>query len=626
MRFLRNHRTILSAAAVFACCLVIFAVFWQLDVRGAGQKSRSAYLNDFQDTATQPVTTGIAQTFICDTPFHALGLLPSLEGAALPGTLTLSIYDGEGNFLASAEGKAAETVSGVYAVFGFPHAVQSPNGVYRLLFEADMRGGDEYALLKSFDSPEGWALAENGKPAAGALCILASVDAIGSFATQFYLAFAFFASAALCALFCLSLRKTFSIPALFVCCAATLGLLYCFLLPPYSAPAETGHINQAFNLSSRLLGQAPAALSPDTVIRRAGDHDVMIEEPGTTIFTYRALSRGFFSRSANTAPTAFPAGEMPSSTILHLPAALGLTLARLLHWGFVPALYLGRLFSLAAFVFLAGLAVKITPYGKGIFATAALLPLSIHLGASYNSTGLVLAAAMLFFSLCLRANQASAISLPSLAVLAAALLAVVSAKLFYLPLALLLLAIVRCSITVKGKPVGKLAAAGIYSSVFILAVAAAIGAYFIDGQQSGYLSTQQEIVTGTPAQDFVKTLLGGLLGNQNLYLNWGFTVMALLLLAFTILPLPNQAQPSQKMRWFACGAAVLCFIATAYLSSYHIQIAIYMVPILPILFYFFNRPWGGILKTKDHTALLLVAFSALSVFSLLDAFLLILTR
>ena len=153
MRFLRKHRTILSAAAVFACCLVIFVVFWQLDVRGAGQKSRSAYLNDFQDTVTQPVTTGIAQTFICDTPFHALGLLPSLEGAALPGTLTLSIYDDEKNFLASAEGKAAETVSGVYAVFGFPHAVESPNGVYHLLFEAEMRGGDEYALIKSFTAP-----------------------------------------------------------------------------------------------------------------------------------------------------------------------------------------------------------------------------------------------------------------------------------------------------------------------------------------------------------------------------------------------------------------------------------------------------------------------------------------
>ncbi len=57
-----------------------------------------------------------------------------------------------------------------------------------------------------------------------------------------------------------------------------------------------------------------------------------------------------------------------------VPAAMGIVLAKLLGLGAVPLYYLGELFNLIYVGTLITLAISITPVGKNIFQTIALLP------------------------------------------------------------------------------------------------------------------------------------------------------------------------------------------------------------------------------------------------------------
>ncbi len=643
MLFLRKHRNFLLAAAAFACCLLVFCVFWLLDVRTTRQKSRSIYLNDRQQAVTAPVSPGgsIEQILTSDTPFHALGLLPAFEGAARPGALHLAVYDSTGAQLAAVDGLAAETLPGVYAVFQFPAALHTPDGVYRLVFRAALDDGGDYALAKSSESLPGWQLVENGRPAEGSLCVSVAVDAIGTFVDKFYFAFGVFCCLLLAGLLWLALgpkanggggaRKSgaphlahthsnkLSFHHLFCVAAAGLGLVYCLVLPPYAAPAEEAAINQSFQLSSALLGAGVPGAPAGSTVRRAADHDVRIELAAPTIFSQREVLRGLFTRMADSTPTAFAGPRAAAPPALQLPAVLGLTLARLLGLGFVPTLLLGRLLGLAAYVLLGTLALAALPQSpgdagqaaptasQGLFAAVALLPVSVQLGASFNGLGLGLAGAMLLAALCLRAAQTGAFTLPALAVGAALALC----NPYAAPLALLLFA--TPTLRHKGRIIVRNITYCIYSAICLAALGLAAWQF-----AGGALAGAAPLLP----TNFVKTLLGGVLGSQTLHLNWGFTLAVAVLLALGLVPGPSEAPLPRRVLGFGALAAGLAALGLGAAGAGPLA----ALPLLALVLTLLCRNWGGIVKTRGTAPFLLVGMAAVSVFSLLDAFLITLTR
>lgn len=645
MQFLRRHSKFLCVAAVFAACLFVFLVFWQLNVRSTGQKSRSIYLNDTQTATTAPVKSSIQQTFVCTEAFHAIGVLPKISGQALPGTLKLEIYDKAGTLLASAQGNAAQTASGQYAVFNFAKPVSSQSGVYQLVFTAQMANLDEYALAKSQESPAAWQLEENGKPAQGALCLLASVDAIGSFAGKFYFAFAILASVALCAIFGLAKYKKMQFHTFFVLCVCLVGLFYCFILPPYSAPNEAAHINRAFNISSGILGHTSQKPLPNTAVRRQGDTSALIEAPGTTIFTYREIVRGFFTFANQPATAVFNGDVAKGGGVFSLPAAFGLTLARLLRLGFVPSLFLGRFFSVMAFAVLGGLCVyhAPNPCSKGIFAAVGLLPGCALLWASYNTAGIVLGTAMLYTALCLKAQSLAKKSPAAFCFAFCLLVLLCTAGIYYLPFALFLPAFLpavqalpACRQMPNGKktqqqalkvlktpPVFGLVLWGLFAAGMVFFGRAA---YFA-ALQRGAKPMQGGLISGDgPLQMYIKTLLGGVLGGQSLQLNWGLTFAAAIVLLFFVLPVQNGQAPGGKTRNAAFVIAVLCGVGSAFFAQDAFFAALLSMPVLPLAMLWLAGLPFGIKKHKENLPMLLCAVFALDIFALLNAFLIIITR
>ena len=62
----------------------------------------------------------------------------------------------------------------------------------------------------------------------------------------------------------------------------------------------------------------------------------------------------------------------------------------MLRLGFVPTLLLGRLANLLLFAALALWAVRWAPFGRRVLAAAALLPMTLHLAASFSRDSVLL--------------------------------------------------------------------------------------------------------------------------------------------------------------------------------------------------------------------------------------------
>lgn len=133
------------------------------------------------------------------------------------------------------------------------------------------------------------------------------------------------------------------------------------------------------------------------------DQDVIVQDGETTVFTWQHIAKNLLTTSPDpfTATHDFDEYQVDSSYTMYWISALGVLAGFLLRLGFIPTLFLGRLTNLLFFAFLASWAVKRTPVAKAVFATVALLPMTLHLAASYSRDSNLLALCLLFAALVL---------------------------------------------------------------------------------------------------------------------------------------------------------------------------------------------------------------------------------
>lgn len=250
-----------------------------------------------------------------------------------------------------------------------------------------------------------------------------------------------------------------------------LGLLYSFVLPPYAAPDEKYHINQSFTLACRWandlsrnewrMGKVPTTTS----FRRVGDEDADLQDENTTVFTWEEFTSGLFTTTDQPFDSHQEYNELQTdqNPLLYVVSAAAVFLAYVLHLGFAPALFLGRLANLLLFAALAALAVKVAPFGKRVFTVAALLPMTLHLAASFSRDAPLLGLCFAFTALLLDAafgpEKQKALSPARLALLLGCGVLLAPGKLVYLPLVALLLVVpaARLGRHAKAKKCGYLA-------------------------------------------------------------------------------------------------------------------------------------------------------------------------
>lgn len=450
---LKTHRRLLGGAALLAVAFFIFACIWLTQVRGNGEKSRSWMINDqFSEFAL--IDDTVTQDFVCDRDLLYMGFAFKVQKAGdegPAGVLELTLTDLDtGEVLATSEGDMSnilDTTEAYYTTLGLSQPVELTSfgeRHYRVTLTAHYTG--EGRLLIGYTptaNEAGLGLTVNGQPTEGMLAILGVYAQIGGFLTKFYWVIALLALVLIGAGWWLFTGQKCPLHRMVFCFVLALGILFSMVLPPYSAPDEQFHINQSFTLASTIYDpHLPIAQSQiHSTIRRPSDQDVIVQDGETTVFTWQHIAKNLLTTSPDpfTATHDFDEYQVDSSYTMYWISALGVLAGFLLRLGFIPTLFLGRLTNLLFFAFLASWAVKRTPVAKAVFATVALLPMTLHLAASYSRDSNLLALCLLFAALVLDLafGPTEKISWKQLILPALAGLLIVPSKIVYFPLALL---------------------------------------------------------------------------------------------------------------------------------------------------------------------------------------------
>lgn len=450
---IKRHRRLLGGAVLLAVAFFIFACVWLTQVRGNGEKSRSWMINDqFSEFAL--IDDTVTQDFVCDRDLLYMGFAFKVQKAGdegPAGVLELTLTDlNTGEVLATSEGDMSnilDTTEAYYTTLGLSQPVELTEAGerhYRVSLTAHYTG--EGRLLVGYTptaNEAGLGLTVNGQPTEGMLAILGVYAQIGGFVTKFYWVIALLALILIGAGWWLFTGQKCPLHRMVFCFVLALGILFSMVLPPYSAPDEQFHINQSFTLASTIYNPyLPVARSQiHSSLRRPSDVDVIVQDGETTVFTWQHIAKNLLTTNSDpfTHTQDYDEYQVDSSYTMYWISAFGVLAGFLLRLGFIPTLFLGRLTNLVFFAFLSAWAVKRTPVAKAVFAAVALLPMTLHLAASYSRDSNLLALCLLFAALVLDLafGPRENIGWKQLILPALAGLLIVPSKIVYFPLALL---------------------------------------------------------------------------------------------------------------------------------------------------------------------------------------------
>jgi hypothetical protein len=204
----------------------------------------------------------------------------------------------------------------------------------------------------------------------------------------------------------------------FVPLGLVLGLLFLILTPPFQVPDEAQHFYRAFQVSEGrffdlvyLVGDkdrngditsgAYGALLPKSLaaIVRQSDLVTTRSKRGAKIRPSKIIA-GFGIPLDSQEREYLPVAPYP--VIPYVAQAAGILLGRILRLPPLALFYMGRLGSIAAWLLLTYLAIKITPVLKWSYFLLAMMPMTLYLAASNSCDSFVIALSFLMSGIVFR--------------------------------------------------------------------------------------------------------------------------------------------------------------------------------------------------------------------------------
>lgn len=429
--------------------------------------------------------------------------------------------------------------------------------------------------------------------------------------------------------------KKWKIEKIFAFTAILTGMLYMLIMPPYSAPDEQSHINTSYYFSSRLLFHE-GVNDEGEVLMREGDQLLNSSHIYSSEYVYGIVWDHFFEMDKGGEMTAVPGSYVLNApSVLFLPQTLGITLARILHLGCIPMLYLGRLFALLFYVLCVYLAIKKIPFGKAVLFFVSLLPITAELAASFSYDSVINGVAFLFIGYCLYlAYDKEKVGIREWLLLAALMAVLAPSKIVYVLLTLLCILIPRKKAQTKKKyylGMGIMAA----GALLPLAVSriAVMTNYISRGTNTvSYAGKAGFTVAGllqmpmalirlvydsfkVNGEFYLQTQLGGLLSWLYLNIPWNILICFLIILVLScIMEEKEKVYVDAKARTVFGSTAVLVILALAavFLLTWTTVDAKaiqgiqgrYFTPVLPLILFAF-RSKNLTFKKNINTALIL---------------------
>lgn len=245
-----------------------------------------------------------------------------------------------------------------------------------------------------------------------------------------YFAIAFFAGIVLCfiVLVVLKCRKT-NLAKCFVLTALVIGVMYMFVLAPFSVPDEPAHFATAYAQSSMLLGKTAVDADGKVIM----DSDLWQQSIDITRDSYVKEIDGMLGR--------LPAGDtistrtMLTATLGYIPQVVGISLARILGAKGMQIIMAGRLMALLFYCMCMYWVIKTIPCGKELMVVIGLFPMTFQQVVSYSYDSLLIDACFVMTALLVtKIVSSDKISVKDIIVLAITTVIIATLKFLYLPI------------------------------------------------------------------------------------------------------------------------------------------------------------------------------------------------
>ena len=365
----KKHTPLLAALATLVVLLAGVVLIWLAKVRPDVGKGRSEIVTDFLRAELLQDGQTATQVFTYDKDILTIGLEFYLPGDQPCGALDVVLYDADtGEELSRSVGTMDYIVPDQYTTLGMDPAVTGQEGRRYKLAVTPHYATDAILAIGHSDGVALWKeqMAVDDRVIDGTMAMQITYQRIGGYLTRFFLLVGVLAAVLAALAVWAVLSKKLALHRLVFVLVLGFGLLYSFVLPPYAAPDEKYHINQSFTLACRWandlshdewrMGKVPTTTS----FRRVGDEDADLQNENTTVFTWEAFTSQLFTTTDQPFDSHQEYNELQTdqNPLLYVVSAAAVFLAYVLHFGFAPALFLGRLANLLLFAALAALAAK----------------------------------------------------------------------------------------------------------------------------------------------------------------------------------------------------------------------------------------------------------------------------
>ena len=388
--FYKKYRLIFGGLLVVGIIGVLFFYVYDAQIRIVMNTTERAELISVSSTETPGIlqfseTEGdIVQLVKCEEDtLTGLGVMMHVpEEAVTAGTLSARVTDlNSGEVLSENVLDLSGAIDGEYINFLFTHEVT--DGVAHI-FEIRLTPSEE---LKGTEL--GIYTTEEGE-------LLTQVHKYFNIFLKKYFFFMFVAVEAFAMVFYwMVFIKKCKIENVVLLSILFIGLIYNFLVLPYMAPDERTHIDMTYRYSNDMLG-IPYTGNEVTLAKRVDDTKIeLVENPTLSNYyiVFNELLEGVQDDSlviTNTTANTY------APIFVYLPAVLGMTLARLLGFGSIAMLMLGRWCNLAFFALCIWWCMKKLPFGKLPLAIIALFPMTIQQCNSFSYDAVITSVMFLF--------------------------------------------------------------------------------------------------------------------------------------------------------------------------------------------------------------------------------------
>lgn len=400
--FLRN-KNIIAIFSIMSICLLSLLFVYVVEVRPQSRVTPyETYINADADKNANEIISGIEikQTFLAKQNISGVKIkFDNLEHEN-SGQITVTLVN-ENDAKLEKEWKfdASEINEVRYYEFILDEPIRNSNeeAEFSIKFTSNNKtiGKSPTINISDNDNYKEGTLYINGNAQSSDMC-LKTISPSSPFLNWIFISIAIVLTIFSGILYYITIIKKLPIEKIFLISATILGLIYMVVMTPYSVSDESGHINTAYRYSNILMGNG---YQTDTgnMLKRVEDTKTYGFSKVPSATTYNIVLTHFFDRADESKLVEVP-GERIGNVWQYIPTGAGITVARFLKVGYIPLIYIGRIFNFAFFLGMIYLGMRKLPFGKITLFVVSMLPMALHQGASFSYDAIVYGVAYFFIS------------------------------------------------------------------------------------------------------------------------------------------------------------------------------------------------------------------------------------